>query len=802
MSTVTARSNGSIGTVSSHRSVDVVADRCRGSSGANHYPDPVAVSRVIDRVGRVLSGRYRLLAPVGTGASASVYLADDLTLRRRVAVKILHDALAEDEAFLRRFRAEAHAAAALNHPHVVAIYDWGEDPESHIPYIVTEYLGGGSLRALLDAVPPLSLSQTLLVGLETARGLEYAHRRGFVHRDIKPANLLFDEDARLRIADFGLARALAEAAWTEPMGAVLGTARYASPEQARGETLDGRSDVYSLALVMVEAATGEVPFSADTTIGTLMARIHHPLPVPDTLGALQAALAWAGNPDPAHRPDAAEFGAALMAAASSFDRPEPLALAGARVRTGEFGDRDPTESGDGIDLSGADPTELDGVQVAGAAAGAAAVAMGAAAATAPPTSPPAAGVIDITDDGRPIAPVTDTDAGPDGARWSGRPSGVVPVVDAEEGEPPAPAMASITIDAPPTLFDASDHLDPETVDQPAGRRERKRRARVASASASVDPVVHVGGPVTAEASRRRRWPFVVLLVLLVVGIGAGAGAYWYYEIRVPWFSAPQLVGTPGDQVAETVAPYEWTVETTTDFSESVPDGEVIDQTPASGVEIPRGGSISVVVSRGQPFVAVPADLAGLPFSEASAELAAVGLGVGGVERRYDEEVPAEHVISLGPDTPVRIQKRNFVGLIVSDGPAPRTVPDVVGSTEEEARSAIEGIGLVVAVADPAFSETVDEGRVISATPTPGKALARGDTVSIVVSKGPPLVTVPDVKGLSVDEAEAKLEAVGLQVSGTKGSTRRDVTRTDPAAGTEVKPGSRVGLVTSGAGADD
>src|SRR5207342_3765536 len=115
--------------------------------------------------------------------------------------------------------------------------------------------------------------QALVVGLEAARGLEYAHRRGFVHRDIKPANLLFDEEGRLRIADFGLARAIAEAAWTEPSGVVLGTARYASPEQAKGEPVNGKTDVYSLALVLIESVTGNVPFAADTTVATLMARI-------------------------------------------------------------------------------------------------------------------------------------------------------------------------------------------------------------------------------------------------------------------------------------------------------------------------------------------------------------------------------------------------------------------------------------------------------------------------------------------------------------------------------------------------
>ncbi|HJV08075.1 MAG TPA: protein kinase, partial [Acidimicrobiales bacterium] len=231
----------------------------------------MASTRIADHLGRVLGGRYRLLAPIGTGASAHVFLADDVRLRRRVAVKILHPALADDEAFLRRFRAEARAAAALNHPHVMAVFDWGEEADG--PYLVSEYLGGGSLRAVLDRGKRLSPSQALMVGLEAGKALAYAHGRGLVHRDIKPANLLFDEEGRLRIADFGLARALAEAAWTEPVGAVLGTARYASPEQVRGVPVDGKADVYSLAVVLVEAVTGQVPFAAESTVATLVGRL-------------------------------------------------------------------------------------------------------------------------------------------------------------------------------------------------------------------------------------------------------------------------------------------------------------------------------------------------------------------------------------------------------------------------------------------------------------------------------------------------------------------------------------------------
>ncbi|HEX2698912.1 MAG TPA: PASTA domain-containing protein [Acidimicrobiales bacterium] len=284
----------------------------------------MATSSMADHVGRVLGGRYRLLTPIGTGASAQVFLAEDVTLRRQVAVKVLHPALAEDDSFLRRFRAEAQQAAALNHPNAMRVFDWGESPDG--PFLVLEHLGGGSLRDMLDAGHLLSPSQALLVGLEAARGLDYAHRRGLVHRDIKPANLLFDDEGRLCIADFGLARALAEAAWTEPAGAILGTARYASPEQAQGLSVDGKADVYSLALVLVEAVTGRVPFSADTTIATLMARVNARLEPAAALGPLGPVVVEATAPEPSERLDARQLVDGLERAARELPAPGGLPL--------------------------------------------------------------------------------------------------------------------------------------------------------------------------------------------------------------------------------------------------------------------------------------------------------------------------------------------------------------------------------------------------------------------------------------------------------------------------------------------
>ncbi len=227
--------------------------------------------------------------------------------------------------------------AALNHPNILQVYDWGEENDE--PYLVLEYLAGGSLRQVYDTGALLTPEQAAQVGLEAAAGLDYAHRRGLVHRDIKPANLLFDADHRLRIADFGLARALAEAAWTEPDGAILGTARYAAPEQVEGWVLDGKADVYALALVLYEGVTGEAPFIGDTTVSTLMARMDALLPEHEALGPLHDVLVWAAAPDPAERYDASRLALELHDLAESLPEPTPLPIVDA-VPVDDGGDLD------------------------------------------------------------------------------------------------------------------------------------------------------------------------------------------------------------------------------------------------------------------------------------------------------------------------------------------------------------------------------------------------------------------------------------------------------------------------------
>lgn len=833
---------------------------------------------MIDRVGQVLSGRYRLLAPIGTGASASVYLADDVVLRRRVAAKILHDGLAQDEAFLRRFRAEARAAAALNHPNVVAVFDWGQDPD--VPYLITEYLGGGSLRALLDQGVVLSPAQSLLIGLEAARGLEYAHRRGFVHRDIKPANLLFDEDARLRIADFGLARALAEATWTEPMGAVLGTAKYASPEQARGESLTGKSDVYSLALVMVEACTGAVPFATDTTIGTLMARVDRPLPVPDSCGAMAAPLRWAGNPDPDKRPDAAELGAALMSAAASFDRPEPLPLAGAHLPDDVVVvDLDPTEP---TPRAGAAVTAMSVPVAAGAAALEAAAALGAAGApeVLPDVLPDAADgpeggavddEVDWADDddddhdhdhdgadteaydlhdtdteaydlhdaddagsvgsagpvGRPVEEV-EPDSGWDATttweaepatlavdsepvvrgRWrhmlpltTAAPTIVADVPDAfaahEIGPPGDPTLDEVwgpaEAGAMTTPVDQTMRMDAVDLPADASRRERKAAAKVAKAHSHAQ---RVNARAAQRGGRRRRaWPRVLGVLLVLMALGAGVTAYWYYEVRVPTYSVPALIGRPAAEVPNLVTAYQWKVDQQERYDDVVPAGTVLDQQPRPNTELLRGATVTLVVSKGPPPVTVPLDLVGKTLDQATIDLRQLGLGVGAVEKQYHEDIPPNAVIALAVGTPAIVDKGSDVGLVVSLGPEPRTIPDgLVGKPGDQAAVALKKLDLDINTTEE-FSETVAKGSVISTAPAAGAKAEKGSTVQIVVSKGPPTVAVPNVIGLTVVEAAEAIEAAGLTVSGIEGSPSNRVKGTDPGPGAVVRKGSNVSIVT-------
>jgi serine/threonine-protein kinase len=644
----------------------------------------VASTRIADHIGRVLGSRYRLVAPIGTGASAHVFLADDVRLARRVAVKVLHPALADDAAFLRRFRAEARAAAALNHPNVLAVYDWGEEADG--PYIVTEFLGGGSLRAMLDRGHRLSVSQALEVGLEAARGLDYAHRRGLVHRDIKPANLLFDDEGRLRIADFGLARALAEAAWTEPSGAVLGTARYAAPEQVRGIALDGKSDVYSLAVVLVEAVTGRVPFAADTTVGTILSRLERPMEVPEELGPMAPVLARAGQPDPAVRPDAMALGAALQTIALKLPAPAKLPLPGPAVfdETQVVVDDDPTEMGVAVT---ADATVPD--------APAPSVLTPTAVLTGPAPAAPAA----------PAAPpppeVAPAEIRRRRRRW---PWAVLLALLAIVGTIAA-ALAFVQAQVPthpvPLVIDKAESAAMNDLKNLGfGVQADKRFVDGTEAGQVVDQDPDPGVPLKEGK-----------LVRLIVSLGPTP------------VDVPDLSGLYQDDAEAKLKEAGLAVGgVKQEYSESADAGLVLDWSP-KGVKHPKGGTVELVVSQGPPPRPIP-NVAGMTFDQAKKALGDVGLVAAQVERS-DDEVARGRAIGTRPPWGTSIDKGATVEVVISLGQP--EVPRLSGKTESEARAALEAVGLKLGnVYGPS------QGRVILTSPDAGSRVRSGSAVNIYV----------------------------------------------------------------------
>ncbi|MEI7743751.1 MAG: protein kinase, partial [Chloroflexota bacterium] len=283
-------------------------------------------------IGSVLGGRYRLVELLGQGGMATIFRARDAQLDRDVAVKIMRPEFGQDPDFLGRFRDEARAAASLNHPNIVSVFDFGEEDTG--PYIVMELIDGQDLSSILRENGPLPPRQAARVSAEVAKALHAAHVRSIVHRDVKPSNILVGRDGRVKVADFGIARALTEAQLTLP-GVTMGSVHYFSPEQARGEPATIASDIYSLGIVLYESLTGQRPFSGDGAAAVALARLTSTPPRPSALRpgvpeALDAIVTRAMALDPATR----FASAASMASALEGWLAEPAARPTAPVVAG------------------------------------------------------------------------------------------------------------------------------------------------------------------------------------------------------------------------------------------------------------------------------------------------------------------------------------------------------------------------------------------------------------------------------------------------------------------------------------
>lgn len=280
-------------------------------------------------VGRLLDGRYQVEARVASGGMATVYTARDTRLDRVIALKVMHGNLAEDDTFVSRFIREARSAAGLSHPNVVAVYDQGEDDGT--VYLTMEYVQGRTLRQVLQERGRLRQREALEVAERVLAALAAAHNAGLVHRDVKPENVLISDDGRVKVADFGLARAVAASPHTKTTGILIGTVAYLAPEQVEHGTADARSDVYAAGILLYEMLVGHVPFRAETPIAVAYKHVHEDVPPPSSEvpvdPRVDRLVAYAADRDPDARPaDARELLTEVTAVRRQLPDDEPLDL--------------------------------------------------------------------------------------------------------------------------------------------------------------------------------------------------------------------------------------------------------------------------------------------------------------------------------------------------------------------------------------------------------------------------------------------------------------------------------------------
>ncbi len=610
-------------------------------------------------IGSLLDGRYRIRGRVARGGMATVYHAVDERLERTVAVKIIHPAFAANPHFLARFDREAKLIARLAHPGVVAVYDSGQ--HQGLPYLVMEYIRGRTLRDVLAERGRLTAQQAVAVLEPVLAALAAAHAAGLVHRDVKPENVLIGDDGIVKVADFGLARAVeassAEASPDETTGSqVMATVAYVPPELVAHGWADPRSDVYAAGIVLFEMLTGRLPYNGARAVDIAYQHVERDVPPPSRLAtdipaALDELVVRATRRDPGARPtDAGAFLAELRA-----------------VR---------------MDLG-------------------------------------------IVAQAMPVSP--------------------------------GPRMVSHQTLAVPR---------PDALIEPPFRHQRPLPVR-----------------------NRPRSGLIATIVIVILGLLVSFGGWWLGAGR--YTEAPSLLtldraaaATKADQLGFSVK-YDSGA-----FSETIPRDQVLRQKPGPGGRIVKGGPITVTLSLGPERHTVP-DLRGKQRSEAEQTLLGMNLRVT-VTSQYSQSVGNGEVISTNPKAGVVLKRDAPITLLVSKGRPPVTVPDVRGRKTDDAVDQLEGLDLQVKIVEKPSVE-VDEGRVITQSPGPDAGVDKRTTVTLTVSLGPPKVVVPNLQGMTYEEAKQALEQARLKIRKAfdwPGGNNRVYSQT-PGAASQADAGSTV-----------
>lgn len=590
-------------------------------------------------IGSFIADRYEILEKIGAGGMSDVYKAKDQVLGRFVAVKILKPEFAEDVNFVTKFHTEAQSAAGLQHPNIVNIYDVGS--EEHVHFIVMEYVEGITLKTYIEKKGQLNYKEAISIAIQVARGIEAAHNNNIVHRDIKPQNIMISHEGKVKVTDFGIARA---ATSNTIHSDVMGSVHYTSPEQARNGFVDGKSDIYSLGIVMYEMVTGRVPFDGDTTVSIAIQHLQEEMVAPS-----------------AYAPDL------------------PISLEKIIMKcTQKSQDRRYASMGDLlVDLKHA-LMEPDRDFV----------------------------VIDTAVNQAKTTVIREEEVR--GIKEQAAKNYAV-----AEKQPPKPG------------YDEEDDDD----DEDEGFLNPK-----------MEKAVTILGIVTA----------VIIIIIIIYLIGSMAGLFGGKRDKTAEEpSVDELVDESGkvemidlrgksfdEAKAELDAMGLKIYQASTEESEEYEQGQIISQDIPQGDMVDEGTMVRVVVSsgKGQSEIAVP-KVTGYRDIAAIGMLQDAGLDY---NREYEssDQVPEGEVIRQNPESGTMVPEGTKVTIVVSQGKESVTVPDLKNHTEEEARKALESVGLQVGTVSTDYSDEVEEGRVIDQSEIAGKTVYSGTTVNIVVSLGP------------------------------------------------------------------
>jgi serine/threonine-protein kinase len=658
-------------------------------------------------VGRMLDRRYHVRSRIAHGGMATVYLATDTRLDREVALKVMHADLARDGDFVGRFIGEAKSVAKLSHPNIVGVYDQGADGQ--YLYLAMEYVPGRTLRALMRERGWLPWQEALAVIDPVLAGLAAAHQAGIVHRDVKPENVLITDDGRVKVVDFGLARASAAVGNTRA-GVIIGSVAYISPEQVSGAPSDARSDVYAAGIVLFEMLTGRQPFTGDTPLAVAYAHVNSDVPVVSSLVG--------GIPQGVDQ---------LVRAATSRDPQLRPTDAGVFLRV--------TRALRGM------PAPADSVAGAWAA-------LGTAGASPYGGSNPYAGA-------RPYG-----EAGPANGADVLAPAGAGGGSHAADG-----GSHTMVVGAGyPGYGEAA-----------AGYEGGSGPGRPGSAFAALlrggdDAGAHSAGGRHGGASERepflQRWLFSSRLVYVLVGavvLVALVGGGWYLTSG-RYTSVPAVDKLTAAQAAHTLQEVGFHVRTGPSvIDDNVPKGEVIRTSP-SGRALP-GATIVLTVSQGPRMITVPQIPQGDSVAHAVALLRKAGLTVAAKTKPVG--VPSNPqlgvVAGTTPAEGTSVPENEPVTVNVVAGLA---LPDLVG----------QDIGTIqgwagqnhINIQPTQVSGSQPQGTIVAQSPAPNTPVQPGQTVSVSVSSGPPMVPVPDVTGQSCQDAQQTLTGDGFQVQVQQG----------------------------------